>query len=63
MNGIGFQDENEIWWMETIGGHHFIAKRVPDDEYVVGPNQLGIQYIKPCIYFPPLCYKKFCLFF
>ena len=44
MNGIGFQDENEIWWMETIGGHNFIAKRVPDDEYVVGPNQLGIQF-------------------
>ena len=44
MNGIGFQDENEVWWLETIGGHHFIAKRVPDDEYVVGPNQQGIQY-------------------
>ena len=42
-NGIGFQDENEIWYMETIGGHHFIAKRVPDDAYVVGPNQQGIQ--------------------
>ena len=44
MNGIGFQDENEVWWLETIGGHHFIAKRVPDDCYVVGPNQQGIQY-------------------
>ena len=44
MNGIGFQDENEVWWLETIGGHHFIAKRVPDDEYVVGPNQQGIQF-------------------
>ena len=43
MNGIGFQDENEIWWLETIGGHHFIAKRVPDDAYVVGPNQQGIK--------------------
>ena len=42
-NGIGFQDENEIWWMETIGGHHFIAKKVPDDAYVVGPNQFGIK--------------------
>ena len=42
-NGIGFQDENEIWWVETVGGHHFIAKKVPDDAYVVGPNQLGIQ--------------------
>ena len=42
-NGIGFQDENDIWWMETIGGHHFAAKRVPDDSYVVCPNQQGIQ--------------------
>ncbi len=44
MNGIAFQDENEIWWLETIGGHHWIAKKVPDDEYVVMPNQLGIDY-------------------
>ena len=44
MNGIGFQDENEIWWFETIGGHHFIAKRVPDNEYAVIPNQQGIQF-------------------
>ena len=42
-NGVGFQDENEIWWMETIGGHHYIAKRIPDDVYVVAPNQQGIQ--------------------
>lgn len=42
-NGIAFHDENEIWWLETIGGHHFIAKRVPDDAYVVMPNQLGID--------------------
>ena len=43
MNGIGFQDENEVWWLETIGGHHWIAKRCPDDGYVVGPNQQGIK--------------------
>ena len=43
MNGVGFQDVSEIWWMETIGGHHWIAKRVPDDEYVVMPNQQGID--------------------
>lgn len=42
MNGIGFQDVNEIWWLESIGGHHWMAKRVPDDSYVVMPNQLGI---------------------
>ena len=43
MNGIAFQDVHEIWWLETIGGHHWIAKRVPDDAYVVMPNQLGID--------------------
>ena len=43
MNGIGFSDADEIWWLETIGGHHWIAKRVPDDSYVVMPNQLGID--------------------
>ncbi len=42
-NAIGFQDVNEIWWLETIGGHHWIAKRVPDDCYVVMPNQMGID--------------------
>ena len=43
MNGIAFQDVNEIWWFESIGGHHWIARRVPDDVYVVMPNQLGID--------------------
>ncbi len=43
MNGIGFNDENEVWWIETIGGHHWIAKRCPDDCYVVNPNQQGID--------------------
>ncbi len=43
MNGIAFQDQDEIWWLETIGGHHWIAKRVPDDAYVVMPNQFGID--------------------
>ena len=44
MNGIGFQDVDEIWWLESIGGHHWIAKRVPDDSYVVMPNQQGIDW-------------------
>ena len=43
MNGVGFQDADEIWWMETIGGHHWIARRIPDDCYAVVPNQLGID--------------------
>ena len=43
MNGMAFQDAEEIWWLETIGGHHWIARRVPDDVYVVMPNQLGLD--------------------
>ena len=44
INGIGFQDVDEIWWLETIGGHHWVAKRVPDEAYVVMPNQQGIDF-------------------
>lgn len=40
-NGMAFADENEIWWLETIGGHHFIATRVPDDHIVLMPNSFG----------------------
>ena len=43
MNGIAFSDKDEIWWLETIGGHHWMARRVPDDSYVVMPNQQGID--------------------
>ena len=43
MNGMAFADVNEIWWMETLGGHHWIARRVPDDQYVVVPNESGID--------------------
>ena len=44
-NGIAFNDENEVWWLETIGGHHWMARRVPDDVYVVMPNQLGLDML------------------
>lgn len=42
-NGIAFNDENEIWWLESIGGHHWIARRVQDEEYVIMPNQFGLD--------------------
>ncbi len=42
-NGIAFNDEKEIWWMETIGGHHWIARRVPDEEVVLMPNRFGLD--------------------
>ncbi len=43
-NGIAFSDNNEIWWLETIGGHHWIAARVKDEEYVIMPNQFGLDH-------------------
>ena len=42
-NGIAFNDENEVWWMETIGGHHWMARRIPDDRVVIHPNQFGMD--------------------
>lgn len=42
-NGIAFSDQDEIWWMETIGGHHWAAKRIPDDAYVVAANRMSID--------------------
>ena len=42
-NGIAFQDKDEIWWMETIGGHHYMARKVPDDMCVIAPNQFGMD--------------------
>ena len=42
-NGIAFNDEKEIWWFESIGGHHWIARRVKDEEYIIMPNQFGLD--------------------
>lgn len=42
-NGVAFSDANEVWYLESVGGHHWIARRVPDDCYVAQPNQLGID--------------------
>jgi len=42
-NGIAFNDEKEVWWLETIGGHHWMARKVPDDACVIAPNQFGMD--------------------
>ena len=42
-NGIAFNDKDEIWWFESIGGHHWIARRVRDEEVVIMPNQFGLD--------------------
>ena len=43
MNGMAFSDKDNIWYLETIGGHHWIARRIPDDAYVIAPNRLNID--------------------
>ena len=43
-NGIAFSDENEVWWMETIGGHHYIAHRIQDDCYAIAANQFSLDH-------------------
>lgn len=42
-NGIAFSDKDSVWWLESIGGHHWIARRVKDDEVVIMPNQFGLD--------------------
>lgn len=42
-NGIAFGDDKEIWYLETIGGHHWMARRLPDDSVAILPNQLSID--------------------
>ena len=43
MNGMAFSYKDNIWYLETIGGHHWIARRIPDDAYVIAPNRLNID--------------------
>ncbi|AIG65477.1 C69 family dipeptidase [Weissella tructae] len=43
-NGLAFSDENEIWYMETIGGHHWVAMKIPNNAVVIAPNQFNIDW-------------------
>lgn len=44
-NGVLFSDVNEVWYMEIVTGHFWVAQRIPDDAYVVTANQVAIQQI------------------
>ncbi len=43
-NGIAFSDVDEVWYFDTIGGHHWAAVRIPDDAYVIAPNRFNIDW-------------------
>lgn len=37
--GIAFADKHEAWYLENAGGHHWLAIRIPDNQYFVSANQ------------------------
>jgi dipeptidase len=38
-------DPNEAWDIELLGGHHWVAERIPDNAYLVQPNVLRLKQI------------------
>ncbi|GLB47048.1 dipeptidase [Philodulcilactobacillus myokoensis] len=44
-NGVIFSDNDEIWYMEIVTGHHWVAERIPDDAYAVASNRVSIQQV------------------
>ncbi|WP_205839202.1 C69 family dipeptidase [Velocimicrobium porci] len=45
VNGVAFSDKDEVWYMEIGSGHHWVARRIPDNYYAVVANQIAIQKI------------------
>ncbi len=41
-NGIAFADQDEVWYLETIGGHHWAAIKIPADAFVIASNRFSI---------------------
>lgn len=44
-NGVQFNDADEVWYMEIVTGHQWVAVRIPDDCYAVAANQIAIEEI------------------
>lgn len=44
-NGVIFSDKKEIWYMEILTGHHYVAQRIPDDSYAIASNTVCIQEV------------------
>ena len=43
--GVAIVDRNEVWYLETASGHHWVAQRIPDNAYFVSANQGRFQDI------------------
>ncbi|KRN76799.1 C69 family dipeptidase [Weissella minor] len=44
-NGIAFADREEIWYLETIGGHSWVAVKIPDNAAVLASNRFNIDVV------------------
>ncbi|GAY73343.1 C69 family dipeptidase [Lentilactobacillus kosonis] len=42
-NAMAFSDKDEVWYFESIAGHHWAAIKIPDDAYVIAPNRFNID--------------------
>jgi dipeptidase len=42
---FGFGDANEVWLFELLGGHHWVAQRVPDNAFLAHPNMLTVRQV------------------
>ncbi len=38
-------DKNEAWVLNVVKGHHYVAKRVPDDQVMLISNMLAIRHV------------------
>ncbi|MBM6992736.1 MAG: C69 family dipeptidase [Prevotella sp.] len=45
--GIGFIDDKETWYLENACGHHWLACRMPKDQYFVTGNQSRFRKYDP----------------
>lgn len=45
--GIAFVDEKELWYLETGTGHHWMAVKLPKDQYFASANQGRLQTYHP----------------
>ena len=45
--GVGFVDQNEIWYLETACGHRWMAARIPSRSYFVTGNQGRLREYDP----------------
>lgn len=45
--GVAVVDDNELWYLETATGHHWMAQRLPKDQYFASGNQGRLQHYDP----------------